>query len=285
LGGPYLASVTSTYSINDSEVKITYLLGYQKSYIELKVDMDWKEMGSVTTGTPMLRIMFPFPFVNSRASYEIPYGSIERDQYQGEEVVALRWANVGGILRDSQQPAGCLVLNDCKYGHSLDNNVLKVTLIRSSFYPDPYPEMGKHTVRLALMPHLQEITTKDFMKLASEFNHSLKVVNTDIHDGGLPAVTENLISIQPDNVILTSIKKAEDDDNLILRLIEAEGIAVSAQVSLNPEVFGKIKKIFETDLLERAVSGSVMINTGNSFSVDIPAYGITTVKIALKKNK
>jgi len=283
LNGPYLASVTSTYIINQSEVMLTYLLDYQKPYLELQVDMDWKEIGSEITGTPMLRIMFPFPFDHTIASYEIPYGSIERDQRQGEEVVALRWANINGMLTDSQQPAGCLLLNDCKYGHSLDNNVMKVTLIRSSFYPDPYPEMGTHTVRLALIPHLQELTTKDFMMLASEFSHSLKVINTDIHDGVLASTTKNLVGVEPDNVILTSIKKAEDDDNLVLRLFETDGNAVTSQISLSPEIFGEIAKVTEVDLLERTVSGSAKKINDHSFSVDVPAYGISSVKVALKR--
>ncbi len=282
LDGPYLASVKSTYIINQSEIMVTYLLDHHKPYLELQVDMDWKEIGSEETGTPMLRIMFPFPFDQARASYEIPYGSIERDQRQGEEVVALRWANVNGVMSDNQQNAGCLLLNDCKYGHALDNNVLKVTLIRSSFYPDPYPEMGTHTMRFALVPHLQEITTKDFVRFASGFSHSFTVVNTDIHDGKLASTTENLVSVEPDNVILTSIKKAEKDDNLVIRLYETEGNAVSAQISLNSEVFGKIKKVTEADLLERYVSGSVKLNTDHSFSLDVPAYGITSVKVDLK---
>lgn len=283
LDGPYLTSVKSTYIINQSEVTITYLLEYQNPYLELQVDMDWKEIGSEKAGTPMLRIMFPFPFDNSRASYEIPYGSIERIQKQGEEVVALRWANVNGLLSYNQQPAGCLLLNDCKYGHSLNNNVLKVTLIRSSFYPDPYPEIGNHTVRLALMPHLQEITTKDFVRLASEFSHSIKVVNTDIHDGGLASTTGNLVSVEPDNVILTSIKKAEDDNNLVIRMYETEGNPANVRISLNPEIFGKIKKVTEVDLLEKPVSGSAKVIDDHSFSIGVPAYGISSVKVDLKK--
>ncbi len=286
LEGPYIGSVKSTYIINKSEIILTYILEYNKPYLEIQVDMDWKEIGSEEAGTPMLRIMFPFPFDHARASYEIPYGSIKRSRNHGEEVPALRWANVNGVHVDNNRNVGCLLLNDCKYGHSLDDNILRVTLIRSSFYPDPYPELGKHSVRLALMPHLQEITPKNFMRLADEFSHSLKVINTDIHDGELPVSTGDLIRIEPENIVLTSIKKAEEDDCLIIRLLETEGNAVSAQIVMNPEVFGKIRKVTEVDFIERTIPGSAYMNNDHSFSMDIPAYGISSVKVDLnKKNK
>src|SRR4030042_2456177 len=121
--GPYIASVKSTYSINQSEIALTYLLDYNKPYIEIDVEMDWKEVGSEETGTPMLRIMFPFPFENAEATYEIPYGSVTRSQNNGEEVPALRWANVNGTHSDNKKNVGCLLINDCNYGHSLDNNI------------------------------------------------------------------------------------------------------------------------------------------------------------------
>jgi alpha-mannosidase len=225
--------------------------------------------------------MFPFPFENVQATYEIPYGSVTRSQNHGEEVPALRWANVNGIHSDNKKNVGCLLINDCKYGHSLDNNILRLTLIRSSFNPDPLPEYGNHTVRLALIPHLQGISAKDFMRLAAEFAQTLKIINTDIHSGELPASTGNLIVIEPDNIILTSIKKAEDSDNIIIRLIETEGKAVRANISFDPDVFGKIRKVTEIDLIERSISGSANVNDENSLSVDVPAYGITSVEVEM----
>jgi alpha-mannosidase len=79
------------------------------------------------------------------------------------------------------------------------------------------------------------------------------------------------------------MKKAENDDNLVLRLFETEGNAVSAEINLNPEIFGKIRKVMEVDLLERPVSGSADKINDHSFNVDMPPNGITTVKLDFKR--
>lgn len=68
----------------------------------------------------------------------------------GEEVPALQWAQVTGKI--GGKVAGCLVANDCKYEHSLQDSTLRVTLVRSSYDPDPLPEIGPQGVKLARMP-------------------------------------------------------------------------------------------------------------------------------------
>lgn len=277
--GPYWASVNVTAPVDDSEVLITYRLAYNSPIIEIDIELDWKEIGSQERGTPNLRMVFPLPFIEANATYEIPYGSLKRSENMGEEVPALRWANVDGKHMLNQGPAGMLLLNDCKYGHSLDGSTLKVTLIRSTFYPDPYPEMGTHQVRLALIPHGQEIGEPDYVKLASDFSHSVKVINTDVHPGELPAVTGDFIQIEPENIVLTSVKQAEDGDGIILRLIETAGKNSAAKVKLSPDLFGKLKAAQEVDLIERP-TGKVHIDANNnSIGVDVMAHGITTIKI------
>ena len=89
---------------------------------------------------------------DARARYEIPFGSIERQLNQGEEVPAPRWAEVSENLRNSTRKAGLILLNDCKYGHSLDGSTLGLTLVRSSYSPDPLPEFGNLSMSMPSFP-------------------------------------------------------------------------------------------------------------------------------------
>ncbi|MFQ6096557.1 MAG: glycoside hydrolase family 38 C-terminal domain-containing protein, partial [Armatimonadota bacterium] len=74
------------------------------------------------------------------ARYEVPFGAVDRAEHNGMEVPALRWAQVRGRIGDAR--AGALLLNDCKNGHSLTDNVLRIGLIRGTYDPDPMPEIG-----------------------------------------------------------------------------------------------------------------------------------------------
>jgi alpha-mannosidase len=277
--GPYWASVDVVIPVDDSEISITYRLAYDKPVIEIDIQLDWKEIGSEERGTPNLRMAFPLPFNESSGTYEIPYGALKRSENQGEEVPALRWANIDGQHMASRERAGMLLLNDCKYGHSLNGSTLKVSLIRSTFYPDPYPEPGLYHLRLALIPHGQEMSEPDYMKLASAFSQPIKVINTDIHPGGLPAISTDAILIKPENIILTAVKQAEDRDGIILRLIETTGENTTAIISLDETMFGNIKKASEVDLIERSTGRDSFVIDDNSIEVDVTAYGISTIKL------
>ncbi|MCX5635309.1 MAG: glycosyl hydrolase-related protein, partial [Planctomycetota bacterium] len=276
--GQFIASIESVMKLNDSTITVTYSLGSGQSWLEIAVKANWLERGSQEIGTPKLRIQFPFALKNAKATYEIPFGAIERNLNQGQEVPAINWADVTGSVKDSNEAAGCLLLNDCKNGHSLDGSTLSLTLLRSSYMPDPLPEMGEHTMRMALVPHNGKISIDKMIRLGTIFNHPLQVINTDIHKGRFPAKTGDLVSVSAENVLIAALKKSEDGSGIILRLLETAGKDTSAIVVLDKSVFGNIEQAVQTDLLERPLTASVEM-TLNSFTVNIPANGIATVKV------
>jgi alpha-mannosidase len=193
-------------------------------------------------------------------------------------VPAINWADVTGALKDSNETVGCVLLNDCKNGHSLDNSTLRLTLLRSSYYPDPLPEMGEHTMRMALAPHNGKLSIDKMIKLGTIFNQPLQVINTDIHKGRFPAKTGDFVSVSPENTLVTGLKKSENGAGMIFRLLETAGKDTSATIVLDKSVFGNIRKAVQTDLLERPIKSDVK-KTQNSFTVNIPANGITTVMV------
>ncbi|HEY3323640.1 MAG TPA: glycoside hydrolase family 38 C-terminal domain-containing protein [Planctomycetota bacterium] len=295
--GPYIASVGGTLKLNDSTMSMTFSLKAGQPWLEISLKVLWLERGTKETGIPTLRLKMPLALSDAKARYEIPFGSIAREQNQGEEVPGLRWADVSGAPSpltpagtEAGATAGCALLNDCKYGHSLDGSTLRLTLIRSSYDPDILPEIGEHQMRMALAPHgavgpasvPAGLTPADLTRMGAAFNQPLQVVPTDVHKGTLPKQAE-LLSCEPGNVLVSSIKKAEDERALIVRLYETSGEATTAKVSLNAGLWGAISGAEEVDLLEKPLAKSTAKASKGGFRVSVPAYGIASVKVRFEK--
>jgi alpha-mannosidase len=167
-------------------------------------------------------------FEGARLTSEIAFGSIEREFCAGEHVPALQWVKLRG--RCGSGDAGLLLLNDCKYGHSLDGNVLGVSLIRGTYDPDPQPEIGRHEMAFALQSVAADYPVSAAALAGRAFNHPLRVVGTGTHAGPLPA-TGALLEVEPPNLVVLSIKKPEDPaDALVLRLNNPDATALPATV-------------------------------------------------------
>jgi alpha-mannosidase len=277
---PYVATLVAKAKLRQSELTVTYSLKAGQSSLDVGIEASWLERGGADVGTPQLRMRFPTRLEGARARYEIPYGTIIRNLNSGEEVPALRFADVLGTLRG--EPAGLLVLNDSKHGHSLDRSTLAVTLIRSSYEPDPLPEIGAHSIRLALVPHGKALTVADMMRLGAAFNHPLQVVSADLHTGRLGPAGSAIRDVAPRGVVVTAVKRAEADGALVLRLLETEGKACTARVELDGGLLGKVVAADEVDLLERAVPAGTARLSGQSVTVEMKGHGLSSVKLRLE---
>jgi len=275
--GPYAASVEAKLKVHDSAITVTYTLKAGQPWLEVHVAARWVERGGPDVGTPGLCMRFPLALAGAVGRYEVPFGSVARDLNRGEEVPALRWADVTG--RVGSATGGCALLNDSKYGHSLDGSTLRLTLIRSSYEPDPLPEIGDHSIRMALAPHGRSLPPADLIRMAAAFNHPLQVVATDIHAGDLPPAGAAVADVRPGHVVLSSVKQAEDDDALVFRLYETSGKPAAARVSLDRRLMGVVRDAVEVDLLERPVACSTAKATQAGFAVAVPAGGIASVLV------
>ncbi len=272
--GPHLAAVEVAARIHDSEFTLRYELEADSGSLRIKVEGTWLERGGPEIGVPSLRMCFPLALRDVSARYEIPFGSLERDLRHGEEVPALRWAQLEGLA--AGQEAGCTLVNNCKHGHSLCADVLRVSLIRSSYSPDPLPEMGRHEMEFTLSPFQGKRSPAQAARLGLALNRPLRVVGTSVHTGELPART-GLLSVSPESVLPMALKKAEGEDALVLRLCETAGHPTRARIELDPPLGGNVTSAVEVDLLERQV-GDVPLDLDEAGAcVDIPAFGIVSV--------
>jgi len=275
--GPHKAIIEVDLRVQDSDLTLAYELraGDPKLYIHLRGT--WFQRGTPQTGVPVLRIAFPLALEGAQARYEIPFGAIDRDFNHMEEMPALRWAQVSGTA--GGQAAGCVLVNDCKYGHSLQGSTLRLTLIRASYDPDILPEIGQHEVHLALAPFAGEMPVADAIRMGQDLSRALKVVGTDIHEGTLPA-TGQFLNVGSGPVIVSSVKKAEGESALLVRLFNPTDRKATAKIE--PDLLGQLVAAKEVDLLEREVNGQGLKSSASGVSVSVPARGIASVVVKVK---
>ena len=278
--GPHKAAIEMDLRIHESTITLTYELraGDPKLYLHLKGV--WFQRGTRETGVPTLRLAFPLTLTGAQGRYEIPFGAIDRSLNNGQEVPALQWAQVTGQCGD--QAAGVLLLNDSKHGHALDGSTLRLTLIRSSYDPDILPEIGQHEVHVALQPVSADLPVTEAIQIGQEFNHSIRVIGTDVHQGKLP-MNGQFVEVAPETVMLSAIKKAENGGGLVVRVFNPTEKETTARIKFNAKLLGEVHAAQEVDLMERPLSKTTVKSAGNSIRVNVPAHGIASVLLKIKR--
>ncbi|MDD3927945.1 MAG: glycoside hydrolase family 38 C-terminal domain-containing protein, partial [bacterium] len=216
------------------------------------------------------------PLENTSHHFEVPFGVVRRD-VKDMDVPALRWADITGTVRGTEEQAGLTVMTDSKYGYRTGDDSIAVSLIRSSYDPDPYPELGEHRFSLALRPHYGPCDKGEAFRQAVAFDRPLIVSQAVSSKGAMPPEC-SLIEIANDNLVLSALKRQEDGNGTVIRLYEIAGRDTEAEIRLSPELFGPGVLVTETDLLERK-TGMPREFTDNTVRYCMPAYGILTLLV------
>lgn len=274
--GPHRASVVTTRTFNESTISVEVGLNAGSRMVDFTIKAFWLERGDEKRGVTMLRIAFPTNVTDPKAIYEIPFGSISRP-VNGQEVPALRWADMSGARIGSSGECGVTMVNDCKYGHNSVDNTLRLSLIRSPFDPDPIADIGEHTIRVGIIAHDGACVASDAFKAAAAFNLPMNVASTDIHEGGLPP-SKSFLEVLTPNVMLSGLKKAEDSDAIVIRMYETEGRDTEARVRIT-DIVDPGATAVEVDLMEQPLSESTATMNGDTVAVRIPAHGIASVRL------
>jgi alpha-mannosidase len=236
--------------------------------VDVANHIDWHETHV------LLKAAFPLAVSGPEATYEIPYGSIERPTTRNNtweaakfEVPALRWADLG----DGNH--GFSLINESKYGYDGKGNVLRLSLLRSPTWPDPDADRGPHDFRYSLYPHSGDWKQALTVRRGYEFNYPLRAFQVDAHDGSLPQ-QHSFVSVQGDNVVLTALKKTEDGDALLVRFYEWAGKAGDVRIQL-PE---GARSVSLTNLMEKSEGGTLAI-ADDQVTVPVHPYEIVSVRV------
>jgi alpha-mannosidase len=193
--------------------------------VELRTTVDWHERHT------MLKACFPLLVRAPLATYEMPFGYAERPTHFSTSWDRARFEVPGHRFADlSEHGFGAAVLTDCKYGYSCHGNELRVSLLRSPKSPDPEADMGRHELAYALMPHPGGWRDGGVVAEARRFNAPLRFGGRAVLEPG-----RSFARADDPNLVLDTVKRAEDSDALVLRLYEAHGARGTARVLLgNP---------------------------------------------------
>lgn len=275
-----------------------------KSYPRIQYDMEvhWLETGNDSIDSPMLRALFPLNFENPKFYNQVAFNVVERpvdgkidgkdapswlksqsrtygvdpEMDNGQEVPAQKWVDV------TDGKKGIALLNKTKYGHSYHNGDLRITLMRSAGSPDIYPNIGKFNISYALYPHSGDWKNGVWLE-GDDFNGpveaneppSLALVKTH---ASRPE-KQSFFSLEGDGVYMTGLKKAEDAEELIVRLIEVEGNTTPVTLTL-PKGVNIVRKL---NFLENEMAGNFDAKvSGNSATFTIKPHEIVTLGIKLK---
>jgi alpha-mannosidase len=225
--------------------------------VDVRMKADWHEKHI------LLKVGFPVNAHNDKATFEIPYGSIERPTTRNTpaeqakfEVPGLHWADLSDVKH------GFSLLNDCKYGYDAKGNVLRLSLLRSPEWPDPHADEGQHEFTYSMYPHAGGWREANTVRHGYELNYPLLAKEELRHSGHLKNEL-SFVDVQPETVVLTAVKKAEDDSALILRFYEWAGKETDVKLRLP----ARADAVSETDLMERPLhelplqSGMVTVHT------------------------
>jgi len=272
--GPNRVAVRSEHKYHDSRITVEIGLNAGSRTVDFKLNMRWVEIGTPETGVPMLKAAFPVNVKGGTPRYEIPFGSQARTQSL-QEIPALKWADLSGETKKGAQ--GITLVNDSKYGHSCVDDTLRLTLIRSSYDPDPLPEVSDHEIKFAVIAHKGACDISAATRAGEQFNSPLAVVSTTVQKGALPA-EKSFVEVLTPGIFLATIKKAEDSKAVVIRVFDMEGKKVTAKVRISDLVKPGSKAV-QTDVLERPLAKNSAKMTGDTVSVTVPAFGQATVKI------
>jgi alpha-mannosidase len=257
--------------------KFVQTISLQGDTVDIDNDIDWHEKHI------LLKAAFPLAVTSNFATYEIPYGSIERPTTRNNswekaqfEVPVLRWADLSGKGPDGKV-YGLSLLNKDKYGYDAVGNVLRLSLLRSPTWPDPDADQGHQHFHYALYPHAG--TWKDALTVRHgwEYDYPLQAVVTTAHAGSLP-VEQSFASVGPDNVVLSAVKKAEDTNGLIFRAYEWAGKESTAEFHVPPGATSATV----TNLMEKPEGDPLPVN-GDVVKVPIHPYEILTIRVDYAK--
>ncbi len=208
--GPLRATLEIQRRILDSPYTQRISLDAHSPLLRFDTQIDWRERHT------LLKVAFPVDILSPVATYDIQWGNVQRPTHRNTswdwarfETVAHKWADL------AEGDYGVSLLNDCKYGHDIRDNVLRLTLLRSPDWPDPHADAGHHHFTYALLPG--RVTLHNTVSAAYALNNPLMTTRGQRGDG---AEVLQLLAVDNLNIIVETVKRAEDGRGIIVRLYE-----------------------------------------------------------------
>jgi alpha-mannosidase len=262
--GPLRGTLEVRRCILRSEYVQRISLAYHSPRLDFDTTVDWQERNI------LLKVAFPVEILSPVATYEIQWGNVERPTHRNTswdwarfETCAQKWVDL------SEGGYGVSLLNDCKYGHDIWGNVMRLSLLRGTTVPDPQADMGQHHFVYSLFPHAGS-WGEATVAAAYALNDPL-IVAPGQKGGG--SGCESLISTDRPNVVIETVKRAEDGNGVIVRFYESQRqrgpVALAAGFGL--------AEAWRTNLLEE--NQVALEPEGHRVTLSVRPYEIVTLRL------
>lgn len=262
--GPLRATLEIERRILNSTITQRISLAYNSLRLDFATTVAWHERHI------LLKVAFPVDILAPVATYEIQWGSVERPTHCNTawdwarfETCAQKWVSLG------EGNYGVALLNDSKYGHDIQANMMRLSLLRSPTLPDPEADQGEHEFTYSLYPH-SNLSNADIAREAYAINNPLIVTPSG---GTAPQSLRSLVTAS-NHTIIETIKQAEDGNGLIVRLYECNRQRGEVNLLTNFAV----AEAYITNLLEDN-QDALAIEDAYQVSLPIKPFQIVTIRL------
>ena len=264
--GPLRAVIRQTWDFHKSCITQDMIVYTKDRRIDFQTHVDWQETQK------LLKAAFPVDIRSTYATYEVQYGNVRRPNNSNTswdrarfESVAHRWVDL------SEHGYGVSLLNDCKYGHDIHDNVIRISLLKAAIYPDYAADKGEHDFTYSLLPHSGDFVEGRVVQEAFDLNQPMEAVQGILR---LPSEAgKGTVRFTGAHVELDALKKSEDGRYLVLRFHEYAGEKGVVSVDIG----FLVKAYAESDLMERAQEDF----REGSINVQIRPYEIKTLLLQI----
>ena len=260
-------SVTAVYRFGENVVTQRMALYAGSKRLDFETHAVWNAREKV------LKASFPLELRARYSAFEVAHGAVERPTFANNpyeramfECCAHKWVDLG------ENDYGVSLLNDCKYGHDVTDNVMSITLLRGPVCPDPTGDVGEHRFTYSLYPHAGGWYEAGTVFEAQKLNEGLiglyNPAGSDTAAGG------SWMSLDTPGAVLDAVKPAEDGDGVIVRVYEAERKRRSVTLSLPfaPET------VYETNLMEE--NERRIPSVGRKLTFELAPFEVKTFRLA-----
>jgi len=268
--GPLRATLEVRRRILGSDYVQRISLVHDKPRLDFDTTIDWRERHI------LLKAAFPVDVLSPVATYEIQYGNVQRPTHRNTswdwarfETCAQKWVDL------SEGGYGVSLLNDCKYGHDIRDNVMRISLLRSPTSPDPEADQGEHRFAYSLLPHAGS-WGEATIGAAYALNDPLMVVGQVGRRPEAPdslRLGHSLLSVDSPNIVVETVKWAEDGEGIIVRLYESH--RQRGMVTLTTSF--DLANAWRTNLLEE--NSLALDAQGSTVTLYVRPYEIVTMRL------
>ena len=267
--GPVCTVLEIERPISNSLIRQKIYFYADSPRIDFETWVDWKEHQH------LLKVHFPIDVHTDEASFDIQFGNLTRKVHTNTSWDQARFESCGQKWMDlSEGHYGVSLLNDCKYGHSVKDCEMALTLIKSGIEPNPTADQEEHVFTYSLLPHSGNLRESNTV-------HEGYCLNFPVHvsTGSAFEKTDSFVSCDSRNVMIETVKEAEDGNGIIIRAYEYENSRTQATFAFG---MGRtIESVQECNLIEEP-EGEMMAHTDVSFSFTIKPYEIKSYRVVLK---